>query len=144
MTSAKPKYQEYWPLLSIGALLLWGLWAFMPKLALQSMPPQATLFYAAVGDLFVAVPVFFWLRCRLQKDPKTVRITGISSGLTVASMLAFFYALSHGPVAVVATLTAMYPVITVLLARVVLKEKINRMQLIAIVMAMVSIVLLAG
>jgi transporter family protein len=142
---AEPAAYGNWALPALGTLLAWGIWAFIPKMALNTMTPQSTLFYAAIGDILVVLPIFFFvLRCRLHTDRKSIGITFAASTMTMLSMLAYFFALSHGPVAVIATLSAMYPAITVLLARVFLKEKINRSQFIAICIALAAIVLLAG
>jgi transporter family protein len=62
----------------------------------------------------------------------------------VVASLFFFYALKQGPVAVIVMLTALYPLVSLVLARVVLKEKLNRTQYVAIGMAMGAVALLAG
>ena len=133
-----------WLLPSLAAMMAWGVWGFIPKLALQSLPSHDAMFYAAVGDLIAVLCIFAYLGGKLQKDGRGVKITCIASLLTVMSMFSFFYALSLGSVAVVTTLTAMYPIITVILARVILKEKINIKQICAIMLALVSIGLLVS
>lgn len=135
---------KIWLLPAVGAMLVWGLWAFLPKIALQSMQPHSVIFYEAFGSLCVSMPVlFFHLKGKLQKDVQALAIISLSSALTVTAIMCYFYALKHGPVAVVVTMTAMYPVISLVLARIFYKERINRVQMIAVAMAMLSIVLLA-
>lgn len=129
----------------MGALVVWGLWAFFPKVALQTMQPHSVIFYEALGNLCVSLPVlFFILRFKLQRDAFAIAITGGSSLLTVCAILSFFFALRHGPVAVIVTMTAMYPVIALILARLFLHERINKIQVVAVLMALGSIYLLAS
>src|ERR1044072_23743 len=113
---------------ALCALVLWALWAFLPKLAVKSMPAQSVLFFDAFGYLLVALVVALYLGRRLERSGRAVVISAAGSFITVVATLAYFYALKNGPVAVIVTLTGMYPVICTLLAHVILKEKINRKQ----------------
>ncbi len=135
--------EKSWLLPALAALGVWGFWAFLPKLALQSLPPHNVIFYEAFGNFIVTIPILFWLKFKLDVDRKTVLQVAGTSVLTVFAILSYFMALRHGPVAVIATMTAMYPVICLILARVILKERVNKKQLAAIVMALASILLLA-
>ena len=129
---------------ALGALFVWGLWAFLPKIALQNMHPHSVIFYEAFGNLCVSLPVLvFFLKFKLQKDKFAIAITGGSSVLTVGAIISYFFALQNGPVAVIVTMTAMYPVICLILAAVFLHERINKIQFLAVLMAMASILLLA-
>ena len=135
--------EKNWIPPALGALFVWGLWAFLPKIALQSMEPHSVIFFEAFGNLCISVPVLVHLRFRLQRDTRAIMITGGSSVLTVCAILCYFFALKHGPVPVIVTMTAMYPVIVVVLARVFLKERINKIQFLAVLLALSSILLLA-
>lgn len=132
-----------WLLPALGALFIWGFWAFLPKLALQTLDPHSVIFYESFGNMLVALPILFHLKFRLQKDRKAVSVLAGSAVLTVLAILAYFYALKTGPVAVIVTLTALYPVIAVILARIVLKEKLNKIQIAAVLMAVAAMLLLA-
>lgn len=133
-----------WLWLSFGTLVAWGFWAFLPKLALQSMPPSSVIFYEALGNLIIAIPVFLYLRGRLAWHGRSVSLAALMSGMTVFAFLMYFFALKAGPVATIVTLTALYPVVVILLARVFLKEKLNRLQWLAVGMAVCAAVLLAA
>lgn len=133
-----------WLLPALAALFIWGFWAFLPKLALQSLDPHSVIFYESFGNMLVALPLFVHLKFKLQKDKKAVPVLAGSAVLTVLAILAYFYALKSGPVAVIVTLTALYPVIAVILARIVLKERLNKVQMAAVLMAVSAMLLLAG
>ena len=131
-----------WIVPAIGAMLVWGFWAFLPKIALNTLQPHSIIFYESLGNFCVSVPILFYLRFRLQFQVKIVALVGMSSALTALAILAYFVALHNGPVAVVVTMTAMYPVLCLVLARVFLKEKLNRTQFAAIAMSVVALLLL--
>ena len=124
-----------WLLPALAALFIWGFWAFLPKLALQSLDPHSVIFYESFGNMLVALPIMFHLKFKFQNDRKAMSMLAGSAVLTVLAILAYFYALKNGPVAVIVTLTALYPVISVILARIVLKEKLNKIQIAAVLMA---------
>ncbi|MFN7112861.1 MAG: EamA family transporter [Alphaproteobacteria bacterium] len=132
-----------WLWLAIGTLFAWGFWAFLPKLALQSMQPHSVIFYEALGNLFVSVPVFLYLRGRLMWHRRSVPMAALISVMTVGAFMMYFFALKSGPVATIVTLTALYPVVAILLARVFLKEKLNRLQWLAVGCALCAALLLA-
>jgi drug/metabolite transporter (DMT)-like permease len=71
----------------------------------------------------------------------TVVIAGVLSG---TANLLFLAATGHGQLAVVAVLTALYPAVTVLLARVLLAESWSRAQVIGLVTAAAAIVLVSA
>jgi len=56
--------------------------------------------------------------------------------------LAFFGAMKTGKASLVAPVTSLYPALTVLLALIVLKEKLNKVQILGLILAMASIVIL--
>ncbi|MBI1215792.1 MAG: EamA family transporter [Alphaproteobacteria bacterium] len=139
-----PHPNKNWLPPAVAAMLMWGFWAFLPKLALQSMQPHSVIFYEAFGNLMVALPVLVSLRLRLEHNRNAVLITLVSSTLTVCAVLLFFLALQRGPVAVIVTMTAMYPIVALVLAWAVLGERLNRLQLAAVCMALGAIWLLAS
>lgn len=133
-----------WLLPSLSALMLWGLSTFLPKLAMQSMSPQSVIFWEALGNMIVTIPILFFLKGKLVMDKKAVTITAAGACFSIVAILAYYYALRLGPVATIVTITAMYPVVVLILARIFLHEKLNRTQLLAVGMAMGAIWLLAG
>jgi drug/metabolite transporter (DMT)-like permease len=145
MAQSKPLNAEMKALLApLAALVLWGFWAFLPKLAMQSMSAPAVTFYEGVGSLLVALPLLFFIRGKLIRNAKAIGLVVCASSLSVIAILCYYAALKIGPVATVSTITAMYPIVGIALARVFLGEKMNALQFIAAAMAMLSVYLLAG
>jgi drug/metabolite transporter (DMT)-like permease len=63
--------------------------------------------------------------------------------LDTAATILLGYAFAHGNLAVVSVLAAQYPVATVILARVVLTERISRIQAAGVVLALAGLAMLA-
>lgn len=95
---------------------------------------------AAIPFLALAVGV---ARTRLpgRRDLAAIGLIGL---IDLAATAFFGLANTQGALAVVAVLGAMYPVVTAGLARVVLKERIRRIQVAGVVFALLGVVLVAA
>ena len=85
----------------------------------------------------------FALRGRLGSTRPSLPISAAAGALDSLANFAFLLAVREGDLAVVAVITALYPAATVLLARVVLAERIGRTQLAGLGLAAVAVSLLA-
>ena len=61
----------------------------------------------------------------------------------IGASLTFYYALEQGKVSIVVPLTAMYPIVTVILAMVVLREKLSPVQGVGVILAIVAVLLIS-
>lgn len=92
-----------------------------------------------------------WMRNRSKRaESKAAKIEGkfwwavIAAGIFDSSANIFFaLALRSGSLSVVSVLTALYPLGTIILARVVLKERIARLQMLGVVLALAGSAILA-
>ena len=96
------------------------------------------------------LPVLIWIMFSNRaghgtnntKGALAALVTGILAG---AGNVAFYLALaSGGKVSIVAPLTCLFPLVTMLVAYVVLHERLNRLQASGIAMALLSIYLLGA
>ncbi len=79
------------------------------------------------------------------KPPKgTLAGISLAGALDVAANLFYLLATRRGLLALVAVLTSMYPATTVLLARIVLKEKLSGVQMIGLALAFAGVLAIAG
>lgn len=133
-----------WLLPSLGALVLWGGWAFLPKLALETLSVSSTIFYEAIGGLLVSGVALCVLKGKLDRNRLGIIITSVASIFSIGALMFYYYAVQLGPVAVISTMGAMYPVVALVMARVFLKDRLNRTQMLAVLMAIASLVLLVN
>jgi drug/metabolite transporter (DMT)-like permease len=77
--------------------------------------------------------------------PSTVgRVAAFGGALDMAANALYLLATRFGPLSIAVTLCSLYPASTVLLARVVLGERLNRRQALGIACALVAIVLIVS
>ncbi len=128
---------------ALAALLCWGLWAFFPKLALRSIAPATSVFYEAVGVMLTSIAVVWLLGPRLAGGFQGIMYALLTGIFGTIGLYFFFSAVKTGPLSVISSLTAMYPVVTVFLAVVVLHESINLRQIVGIILAVIAAGLLS-
>lgn len=132
-----------WLLPSLAALFLWGIWAFLPKVILaKDIHPSVILFYEAIGNIIIIMPVIYKVRKGIDFEKRSVCLLGLSTGLSTTAIFAYYYAINNGPVSIIVILTALYPVVAILLARFLLKEKISQTQIFSLFIAMIAVFLL--
>ncbi len=134
---------ERWLAGAFIALFCWGLWAFLPKLAVRHISPLSSLFYESVGVALIGLVALLLAGNGLQSDPRGAGpavLTGIFGGI---GLYFYFAAARQGPIAVVSALTALYPVVTVVLAALFLGERLCWTQILGIILAVVAACLLS-
>jgi len=96
-----------------------------------------------LGALPLLVPAVLRGRKGIGSDKLGVAL-GMVTGLVAAlANVTYFSALERGQASIVAPVTALYPMVTFLLAGIILKERMNRFQYAGVVFAMGAIVLLS-
>ena len=124
--------------------MIWGLWAFFPKLALRCLDPKTAFIFEVLGGVITGLFVVLILRPQLGGAEVRGIIPALLTGVTGwLGMLFFLYAIREGKVSIVTPLTALDPVVTLVLAMIFLKERINLVQLAGIILALVSVVLIS-
>ena len=135
---------ESWFLWTILALLTFGLWGFFPKLAVNYINPGSALVYQVIGGILVGIIGLFLMGFRPQTHPLGI-FFALLTGITGVLGTFFYYAAaSRGQISIVVSLTALYPVITILLATVFLHEMLTFRQVTGLCFAVVAIIFLAG
>ncbi len=134
-----------WLFPALGSLVMWGVWAFLPKVMLiNGMSPAQALFFEAIGNIIVILPIMIKTRMKIDYDRRSILLMFMSTSLTTCAVFAYYYALKTGPVSIVGAMTALYPVVTVMLARTILKEPIKSRQVAALLLAILAVVFLVS
>lgn len=126
-----------------------GIFIFLDQTPADSgIAPLVVMRIVGVAMLGVAV-IFVSRRDRRLKRPKDtfpkilIGMIAISAVLDVSANLFFLIGTREGVLAIVAVVTSLYPIGTVALARIVLKEKLANLQWIGVGLAIFGCVLLA-
>jgi drug/metabolite transporter (DMT)-like permease len=96
-----------------------------------------------IGSVALSGAGLLILRQSLRVSWSTSRLIAIAGTFDMGANLLYLLATRSGLLSLVAVLTSMYPATTVLLARFVLKEKLERVQLFGLAVAMVAILMIA-
>ncbi len=131
----------------VESLIAGAGFGFMFILLDHSDPASAPWPIAGARMLTAPVLLFGFLVRRKQiwpRDPIALRwVFGVALADTISNAL-FLYATERGSLTVVAVLSSLYPVATVILARTVLHEKLTRLQLGGFVLAMGATAMIAA
>ncbi len=125
------------------SLVSFGLWGLFTKLAVNHIDSRSALVYQTLGVVMIGLITLSTLQFKPATDMKGFSyavLTGVAYGV---GCLFYFIAASKGKIITVVTLTSLYPVITIVLAFLLLKEEINLKQLFGIGFAFVAIFLLS-
>jgi len=126
-----------WLLYSLLAIAMWGGWGLLGKLTRLDEWQMTAL--SAVGVCGVALLLLLSPRLRqgtnLRRGMAVAFVTGIFGNL---GNLAYLKALKVGDASLVAPYTALYPLVTVVLARIVLRERMNAIQAVGFLVAVVA------
>ncbi|MEW6571826.1 MAG: EamA family transporter, partial [Nitrospirota bacterium] len=113
------------------------------KLATTYMPPRVVFVFSILGSLLVVFLTLISLKFSLEGNAKGVLFALLAGLSGSAGGLFFLYSVSKGKASVVITMTALYPVITIILSFLVLRETITVKQGVGIIMALISMLLLS-
>lgn len=112
-----------------------------------SMAGQETGFWplvaARVTSFAMLASVTFARRRTLVIDPSVRRATLATGALDAMANVTMLTAIRIGPLAVASVLGSLYPVVTVLLARIVLKEHLKGLQRVGVAVALLAVLLTA-
>ncbi|MEG4321259.1 MULTISPECIES: EamA family transporter [unclassified Microcoleus] len=131
-----------WLIYALVCSLLYGFWGVFSKLATKYIDYKTAFVYEAIGTLIATA----FILTSSKNFSLEGNIAGIVFALlvgvcgTVASLI-FLRAMESGPVVSVISITSLYPLITILLSYLFLKEPITIPQIIALVLALLAVIL---
>ncbi|MGO8815072.1 MAG: EamA family transporter [Terriglobia bacterium] len=131
-----------WFWYSILCVLCWGGWALLSKLGSREIPPETMQFLFTVGAVPVGIALLMARRFKLEKSKKGISfavLNGILSGIGGLTLFAAYH--TNGNTALITVATSLYPTITVVLAVLILRERLSATQALGLLFAGVAIVL---
>lgn len=131
-----------WFLSSILCVLCWGAWALLAKLGSREIPAEASQFFFAWGAVPVALVLLAGRGWKLEKNFKGIGYSvanGILSGVGGWALFAAYR--TGGSTSIITTVTSMYPLITVVLAVGILRERLTRLHLLGLAFAAAAFVI---
>jgi|SRR5690554_3934225 len=132
-----------WLLYALITMLFYGLWAFFPKMASLHLPAREILIYQIIGILVVGSIVLITSKDKLQFNAPGLIFAILGGAAGLIGTLFFLKSLAIGKTYVVVTLTALYPLITIFLAFIFLRESLSFKNAVGIVFALTAMYLFA-
>lgn len=134
---------ENWLVTALISLIIYGFWGFFPKLAVNYISPTSAVVYEVAGALVVGLLCLAMTGFQPASHPKGVLFAVLTGIAGMLGTLFYFMAASRGKIAVVVSITALYPLITILLAALFLREPLSVKQLLGMCFALLAIILLS-
>jgi len=132
-----------WLVYALVCMFWWGLWGFLSKVGSGTATPLQLQILFSLGMLPVAIAMLWKMNWRLERNLRGVSY-GILSGITTGlGVLAYYAALHQQDASVVTPVTGLFPLLTVVLAFVVLRERLTKVQITGVVLALVAIAILS-
>ena len=134
-------------ILVLLSFLLWGVWGFLVKVAVTELGEGTTFFYFGLSDLMVGIPLLLIIRARtsgrILRERRLLAWPGLTIAMGSGAVVLLTLALVDGPASLVTALTGAYPVITVLVATTLLRERFTRVDVLAVAAFVVGLLAVA-
>jgi bacterial/archaeal transporter family protein len=128
-----------WLMYALLCMVSWGIWGFVAKLGADKIAPGPLQILATAGTFPLALLAFLQLRMRLEKDVSGITYGILNGVLSGIGLLAYYAAASRGKVSVVGPVTSLFPLLTVGLAFLILRERLNAVQMGGVALSLVAI-----
>lgn len=132
-----------WHIPAAAAVLVWGVWGFISKLVTRHLDPHTAMVYQGIGNGVVAVAVAATVWKSLRAHPVATPLAVLGGVCGLLGTLLFLRAIAIGDAVVVVPFTALYPLVTVVLCAVFLKEPLTAAHVAGIVLALAAAALLS-
>jgi transporter family protein len=139
---AMPRRSLFFALL---AFVLWGFWGLTSKMAINAIGPGNIFGFYVLSSMIVPFAYVLFRRVRPERsragDPSRTAwvLGGAALALNVCGVFAFSFALNAGFASLVVPISSAYPLVTVVLAVALLREKLDRLHVIALVFVIVGL-----
>jgi len=136
--------EKRWLFFTILAALSWGVWGVLSKFISDDVSPFTNQILFTIGMLST-IP-FIAKRCKAKEFSYKGIILGFSAGiLAILGNISVFQSFGTGGLAaVVIPFTNLYPLVTIIIALLIFKEKLNWLNVIGVLIVIPAIILLSG
>lgn len=132
-----------WLFYCLAAMVLWGLWAFLPKFSTRHLDTHSALIFQQLGAVAAGLCVLAAMKFRVKVEWTGISYAFLTGVLGVVGLIFYLQAVTRYRLSVVVPVTSMYPVVTILLSLTILREKISPVQWLGVFFALLAIVLIS-
>lgn len=132
-----------WFWFAVVTLLTWGIVGLLQKLSTNYISAESALIWLVVGYMLLE-PLFYPGKAVFHYSRWNLAWALLSGVLNALGAWALFAAMkSGGKASIVAPLTALYPLVVIVLVPFVLHEVITRVQIVGVLCSLIAVVLLS-
>jgi len=133
-----------WLLFALIALVFWGITGVTQKLATNSISSHLSFLWFAVAFVPIALVILLTVPLEWHLTPKIAGLAVVGGALNGLGAFTSFAALERGGKAsTVIPLVYLYPLVTILIATGFLHERLTRVQVAGVALAIVAAILLS-
>jgi Predicted membrane protein len=137
------KTKQHWLVYAIITTLFWGVWGALIEIPQKVFPPTLSYCVWALTMVPCALVALYIIHWKVEHDWKSI-LLGCTVGFTGAGgQLLLFQALRQGPAYIIFPFISLYPILTIFLSVLILRERTNLRKWIGIGIALIAILLLS-
>jgi len=122
----------------------WAFWGVFGKLSTNhGVPPTTLAFLSSCASFVVIVGTYAWQRFPTAPTAAGIQCALVSGVCGAIGMLFFSIAIKRSDTASIVTLSAVYPIFTVLLSPLILQEKLSLTHAIGVLLVTLGVILVA-
>jgi transporter family protein len=131
----------YW--FSLAAMACWGAWGIFGKLASAQINAKLLVLVSISTSFLLLWILFLSTGFEVERNARGLGYAVLAGVAGSIGSIFFYLALRQGKASVVVPLTALYPLITVALSVLFLKEELSAVKILGIVLALAASILLS-
>ncbi|GAB4280490.1 MAG: EamA family transporter [Candidatus Rifleibacteriota bacterium] len=131
-----------WLIPALLALVIWGFWGLFPKLACAHISPISALFFQTLGSVIIVAVILLGNKFKVEFHSRGIMFALLGGAAGTLGSVFYNTAAKTGKISVVVALTAMYPIVTIVLSYFWLDEPLTGKTITAIGLAISSIIVL--
>jgi len=133
-----------WQFYAVLTWVVWGFWGYLPKRALASLDPRSVLVLEGLGGVLVALTILLSSGGRVAVD-RSGMLAAVATGICgLGGAYFFLLALQRGKASVIVPFTSLYPLVTLALSVLFLRERPSPANLLGIALAVAAVILLSS
>ncbi|MEM0444663.1 MAG: DMT family transporter [Nitrososphaerota archaeon] len=133
-----------WVFFAFLALMVWGIWGFMSRLVAASIGWREMTVLASIGSVSSMILFAVLVRPSLSYPLDTLILAFIVGVLGFMGAPLLYASLERNPSSIVIVATSLYPIVTIILSALFLREAPTAKQAMGIVLALAALVLISS
>jgi transporter family protein len=132
-----------WLASSLIALICWGLWGLLIKIASKYYSWHQVFIVSSIATITTSIILLAFVKPSINFQSQGFTFSLFAGIAGALALVTFNYAMQGGQKIIIVPLTALYPIITIILSYLVLHEEISLVKAIGILLGLAAIILIS-